>query len=71
MCKGKETKINRIYLFVKCKQFAGGKVGRMSDNSEEENKGLNMDSLDVTRKSLCFIPHQETRSLKRAMSSNL
>lgn len=26
MCKGKETKINRIYLFVKCKQFAGSQM---------------------------------------------
>ena len=43
----------------------------MSDDSEEGNKGINMDSLDITRKSLCFIPHEETRSLKRTMSSNL
>ena len=37
----------------------------MTNDTEDRNKGQNMDSLDVTLKSSCFITHEETGSLKR------
>lgn len=43
----------------------------MSDDTEKGSQGLNMDSLNVTLKSLCFIPHKEAGSLKRAIALDL
>lgn len=47
------------------------KVGRVTNDAEDRNKGLNVDSLDVTLKSSRFITHEETGSLKGMMSSGL